>query len=301
VSVPRHASYSQVSSYLTCGKQFQLERVVGVKGKPALYFAGGTTFHLLAEQYDRGELDAWDVDAEVADVWEEVVAKEDTDLPVSEWLKAGRVSKAWPDREDAAVSWWLANLSIQIQAYIKWRAEHPEWTFWRAPGGFGPGSYDEGIELPVSFDVDGIPVVGAIDRVLVINGQLHIMDLKSGSREPEGTLQLAMYATALEAMYGIRPEWGSYYMSRKGDLSSPKFLGNWGTAQVHEAVRQYRRGVAAEVFIPHESNLCNGCRVAQWCTVRGGKDAAGVDPLSGSSHTHLPIVTTSTTKETSNA
>ena len=289
MSVPRHASYSQVSSYLTCGKQFQLERVVGVKGKPALYFAGGTTFHLLAEQYDRGEWDGSNVDAEVIRVWSETVAKEDTDLPVSEWLKAGRVSKAWPDRED--VAWWLANLSIQIQAYIKWRAEHPEFTFWDADSyGADP---ELAIELPVSFDVDGIPVVGAIDRVLVINGMLHIADLKSGSREPEGTLQLAMYATALEAMYGIRPEWGSFYMSRKGELSSPKYLGNWGTEQVHEAVRQYRRGVAAEVFIPHESNLCNGCRVAQWCTVRGGIDAAGVDPLSGSSHTYLPIVTVS--------
>jgi len=281
-----------VSSYLTCGKQFQLERVVGVKGKPALYFAGGTTFHVLAENYDRGEWDGSNVEAEVARVWDEEIFKEVTDLPTSEWLKAGRVSKVWPNREDG--EWWLASLPIQINAYIKWRAEHPAWTFWAAPDE-GEGAV-AGIELPVSFDVDGIPVVGAIDRVLVINGQLHIMDLKSGSREPEGTLQLAMYATALEAMYGIRPEWGSYYMSRKGDLSSPKYLGNWGTAQVHDAVRQYRRGVAAEVFIPHESNLCNGCRVAQWCTVRGGKDAAGVDPLSGSSHTYLPIVTVSSTE-----
>jgi hypothetical protein len=234
----------------------------------------------------------------VEQVWSDVVAKEATDLPTSEWLKAGRVSKVWPNREDE--EWWLASLPVQIENYITWRVQHPEWTIWEAPGLWVDPAY-QGIELPVSFDVDGIPVVGAIDRVLVINDQLHIMDLKSGSREPEGSLQLAMYATALEAMYGIRPEWGSYYMSRKGALTEPKYLGNWGTEQVHEAVRQYRRGVAAEVFIPHESNLCNGCRVNQWCTVRGGKDAAGVDPLSGNSHTQLPIVSISSTiKETSN-
>lgn len=47
-----YVSYSSFTSWLRCGKAFQLERILGVKAKPAWYFVGGSVVHTVTEQYD---------------------------------------------------------------------------------------------------------------------------------------------------------------------------------------------------------------------------------------------------------
>ena len=47
----QHRSFSAFTSWLRCGKAFQLERNLKAPSEPAWYFAGGSAFHLAAEKF----------------------------------------------------------------------------------------------------------------------------------------------------------------------------------------------------------------------------------------------------------
>ena len=47
----QHRSFSSFSSWVRCGKAWQLERLLHAVGEPAWWFAGGSAFHLAAEKY----------------------------------------------------------------------------------------------------------------------------------------------------------------------------------------------------------------------------------------------------------
>jgi hypothetical protein len=47
-----YVSYSSFTSWLSCAKQYQLERILGVSALPAWYFVGGSVVHAVTEQYD---------------------------------------------------------------------------------------------------------------------------------------------------------------------------------------------------------------------------------------------------------
>lgn len=49
----RPVSYSAFTSWLRCGKSYQLERILGIEGLPAWYFVGGSAVHTVTEEYDR--------------------------------------------------------------------------------------------------------------------------------------------------------------------------------------------------------------------------------------------------------
>lgn len=50
---PPHLSPSQISSMLTCGEQFRLQRVERVPQRPMWASIGGTVVHKLTEELDR--------------------------------------------------------------------------------------------------------------------------------------------------------------------------------------------------------------------------------------------------------
>jgi hypothetical protein len=47
----QHRSFSAFTSWLRCGKAFQLEREMKAPSEPAWWFAGGSAFHSAAETY----------------------------------------------------------------------------------------------------------------------------------------------------------------------------------------------------------------------------------------------------------
>lgn len=49
-----HRSFSQFTSWLKCGKAYQLERIVKVPTTPAWYFVGGSAIHDALEHYLKG-------------------------------------------------------------------------------------------------------------------------------------------------------------------------------------------------------------------------------------------------------
>lgn len=46
-----HRSFSSMTSWIKCGKAWQLERDFKIPSQPAWWFVGGTSFHLAVERY----------------------------------------------------------------------------------------------------------------------------------------------------------------------------------------------------------------------------------------------------------
>jgi len=46
-----HRSFSSFTSWLRCGKAWQLERGLQAPGEPAWWFVGGSAFHAAAEKF----------------------------------------------------------------------------------------------------------------------------------------------------------------------------------------------------------------------------------------------------------
>ena len=55
-TLPEHISYSAFSTYLTCGYQYYLGRLLEIKEEPSVWSVGGSAFHKATEMYDRSTL-----------------------------------------------------------------------------------------------------------------------------------------------------------------------------------------------------------------------------------------------------
>jgi hypothetical protein len=55
---PAYVSYSAFTSWLKCGKAYQLSRLLDVKENPAWWFAGGSAVHAATEVYDKALYEA---------------------------------------------------------------------------------------------------------------------------------------------------------------------------------------------------------------------------------------------------
>ncbi len=55
-TLPEHISYSAFSTYLTCGYQYYLGRLLEKQEEPSVWSVGGSAFHLATEMYDRETL-----------------------------------------------------------------------------------------------------------------------------------------------------------------------------------------------------------------------------------------------------
>ena len=51
--LPAHISYSAFTTFLTCGYQYYLGRLLKVPEEPSVWSAGGRAFHLAAENWDK--------------------------------------------------------------------------------------------------------------------------------------------------------------------------------------------------------------------------------------------------------
>ena len=257
-----HISFSSFTTWLDCGERFRLQRVENIQEDPAYYLAGGTAVHVGTEKFDemlfRGIGFFESVNGGVAAFqhsFEEALAAR----PGAAWRAAGRKTAAQPNGEDA--DFWRHSGVAQVQKYADWRSSFHNYTLWQTEAGI------PGIELAVDTTFTGdVLLKGYIDRVFSYNGQQVIVDLKSGSREPASPLQLAVYAIGMEKQYGIRPRFGAYYMTRKGELSAIVDLSVYTEAMLARWFRDFKRSVEAEVFIPHVTSMCGSCGVRQACT-----------------------------------
>jgi hypothetical protein len=191
--------------------------------------------------------------------WDETLKQQQkqSNYPVSDWKAGGRKTKANPDKENDI--WWKSNGPIMVERWIAWRnGEHP-YVLWEPT----PGT--AAIELGLNPIWNGVPVQMHIDRVMINpNGELVVIDLKTGSRNPTSDLQLAFYAAGIESIFGVRPKWGAYWMARNGGIKELVDLDEYTTESIIELVTKFDKARKDDIFLPN-LNHCVMCNVKDYC------------------------------------
>ena len=199
----------------------------------------------------------------------EVEAKSNTNP--HDWRKGGRVSKANPDKEDKV--WWDENGKKMLDDFIT-SYKNNSWKIWVTPQGI------PAIELGVNVTFGDVLIKGWIDLVFENpDGSLTVVDLKTGARTPDSSMQLGVYAAALEETFGLRPQYGAYYSARSGTLEPSAGIERWTYPVLTEMFRQFEAGVQAEIFLPIIGMSCGTCGVKDYCYSTGGQLAQIYDPL----------------------
>lgn len=269
-----YLSYSGLSTYLECGEKFRLTRVNKAPRSPAYWFAGGTAVHYGAEVYDLnvaldGNSHEVAMDAAIKGFhhsFQAEIAKANEENPGAEWRAGGRATKANPNKEDDW--WWALDGPIQVKQYCEWRQAHNLLNLWVTPDGTLAVELGYELTLPGSTT----PTRGYIDRVFQHKGtgELITVDLKSGSRVPADVTQLGLYSSAIEAKYGVRPQFAAYYMTRKAELTERVDLTRFNAGMLGQWLDKARVGIEAGVFLPHITSMCGTCEVRDLCYAKNG-------------------------------
>lgn len=269
--LPAHISYSALDTYISCGQRYYLSRIEKVAEQPAWWFVAGNAVHSATEEIDR----AYPSDAELAaaaatgpdtnvfsDAFDRAFQAEidrveqESNVPRSEWRSGGRASKAWPDKEN--YDWWVANGPAMVKS----------WVSWRLGSGWSIAEFDgnHAIEFEIDFPIgDDFFVRMIIDRVMVNgSGELAVIDLKSGSRSPSSDLQLAVYATGMDRMLGVRPQYGAYWMAREGTSTPLADLDHLSSDRVVSMLKMFDTARKSQIFLPNLKE-CHYCGVAEHC------------------------------------
>lgn len=289
VQVPSRLSWSAVSSYAECGERFRLERLFKVPKHSWWSTIAGTAIHEITEFIDRAVFagldleDAADMAPTFAAVFDRIAAdpREVPELGLKASQKRGMktiTEQGGPNGKDH--DWWLHWGPIYVQRYVRWRGARG-WEIAVMPDG------RPGIELGFRFEIDGMPVLGIIDRVFYDpeTESIILLDIKSG-KEPAGSLQLISYVMGLLAIYGLRVRYACYWMP-----SSPAYykgtegenvgrqsmlidVDDWSMERIEQMYRNANRGIRAGVFLPQVTSMCSGCTVRDYCfAVAGDKHA----------------------------
>lgn len=264
-----YLSYSSLSSWLDCGERFRLERVLDAPQENAWWFIGGDAVHKATEDCDiDGITSVADAHRYFNVVWQNSLSKlYDEGVDLNAIKAGGRKSAQWPNKEDRL--WWEANGAGMVANWVVWREQMfaQGWQF------LSMGEDRLAIEVPIEVQFDDVLVKGYIDRVLVSPfGEAVVVDLKSGSRVPASTLQLGIYALGMTDNYEVTPSLGGYYMTRQSNLTDLSSLLHYTRERVGAWFAAAKRGIEAEVFIPHVGPFCGTCSVAKYCTAVGGDD-----------------------------
>lgn len=285
MSLPAHVSHSQLTSWASrCQKAFFLERLAGAPEVPAWWLVGGSTVHEVTEELDRRGLE-FNLTPEVLnsklEIEELTLAKlnelagktsENTGVPESEWFTAGR-------GKGQGREYWEENAPGMVANYLTWRTRV----------GWEIGWLDEEpmIELDLSsffgaYLTPEVKVVGAPDRVMVLpNGELVIVDVKSGSSTPKTVMQQGLYATLLEISGSRRPRYGTFVkVKEEGGVHTPLApLGKYDERYFSQLFGAFRAQLETGMFLPNVGDNCRTCGVSAACYAADGSLSAKYDPL----------------------
>jgi hypothetical protein len=193
--------------------------------------------------------------------------EEKTGVPVDLWRSAGTKTKSNPFGEDLA--WWQDNGLDQVNAYWDWLHSLPSnWKIATMPDG------KPGIEWGVEVEFGGSLVKGFIDCIFEVDGELVLIDFKSGKKTPFGVIQLALYACAIERAHGVRPKWGGFYMTRKAEVEELVDLKWWRMPYFDYCFSAMNNSIESGYFMPIVSDACNwACSYQEQCVAVGGKES----------------------------
>jgi len=272
--LPKHLSFSQVGSMLHCGEQWRLSRGLHLPESPAWALVGGSAVHKASEFID------WDQETDpnsaFNNAFDDCITAEIDKAPdefknPDGWRASGRASKAWPNKEDE--TWWRANGPLFVGNWINWRRNSPL-EIWRDDDG------KLAVELEATVEIAGLPVKVFIDRVMTGPSGLVVVDLKSG-QPPKDGMQLAIYAHALNQVYGMDVQWGQYWMARDGASTVSYPVSEWPMERLAYVFKGVRTMQELGIFIPKRSPMCVSCGVRRYCLAFGGELAHEVPQLWG--------------------
>jgi len=271
-----HRSYSQVTSYLSCPKSYQLARVVRVPETPAWYLAAGSAVHACLEAItkdssNRGEilLPLWtnSFNDEIHNL------EERSSVSRHDWRTGGRKTKDKPNAED--YSFWVDEGLRQIQVFSQWFDDRLN-EGWSVPTFAG----NLACEIELNVDFGGVRIKGYADLIMELpTGELMVIDHKTGSRTPDTFQQLSLYAFAMEKLSLPKPALGAYFMTRKGELSTPTTFSQHDLDSITDTIVNVDKAIKAELFPARVTSMCKGCGVANYCVAVNGSLAKEFDPI----------------------
>lgn len=253
-----HLSYSSLSTLLTCGKQFELTRLVRAPKKPSVWLAGGLGVHGCTEDFDRAQLSRQRFDP--AESWrrnfmEAIDRLKQDDPDISTW------------RQKETVAEWMTLGPKLCVAYFKWRTDSP-WSIWVTPDG------EPAIELDTSGLLPGCPVEVKqyVDRVFVNNVTRtpFLVDIKTGTRQPENSLQFGVYRAGIEARYGVVVPQGAAFMNRKGQLGRVHDLAKYTPDYIGAQMGRAAQIIKGGNLIANPGGHCFFCDVSTSCHAKDG-------------------------------
>jgi len=275
LNIPEHLSYSQVSTILRCGEQYRLERGLGIKSRPMWAGVGGKAVHIVSEIFDRRLIEHGDVmsdddvRAEFHQQFGQQIQEDEhrSGVLCKEWYCSGRSSKAYPNKEDHR--WWEEHGPSFSLAWKSWRLTAP-WDVWIDNNG------RPAIEYEFDVVIGGQRVKGFIDRIMVHNGQLIVLDVKTNSREPDNTLQLGTYREAVWQQENTSADIGTYWMARSGATTMPKMLTEWTRERLDFTYAEADHRRKNNRLMASPSPMCTACGVRPFCFAVGGERAKEV-------------------------
>lgn len=259
-----HLSHSTFSTLSMCSEKFRLTKQVGLKEAPSWASVGGSAVHTTTENRDLlhhfGIVDS-DTPLDFQDVLDKEVALQEqrTGVPKSEWKMSGRA----PNKQGE--SWWRMEGPPMVQRWTDW-LDNTGYSIWLTPDG------EPGIEIELQGDLGGGPVTAFVDRVLVSDYGLGVVDLKSGTHTPDTALQLGTYAKLLSDRW---PEedfrWGAFFMNREGKCTPPEMLAQWRDRLELDYSIAWQQ-IHAELFLPSPGRHCDYmCGVKEYCRLMGNE------------------------------
>lgn len=264
----RYRSVSQLKQYERCPHSWYLARILKAWKRPAAWLPQGSAVHEAAEAWERsGRTMTLD---EAQDAFRDSYVKNVDEYceitPNFEWwFASGRYRGA----EDLVRRYKIG--LEQVEKYLAWYAGHPHEVIWIAPDG------TPGIEIGFDIELDGIPIRGFIDAVIVhqvepmMCGEIVVRDNKTGNN-PGDDFQLGVYGVALAEQFGIEPpEFGDYWMGRTGKPTYPYPISQWTRERVADKFWELEENIQAERFEPlPEPSKCNFCEVSYSCEYAAG-------------------------------
>lgn len=182
-----------------------------------------------------------------------------------DWRASGRVSKAWPRKQDR--SWWEHHGPLMVAGYARWR-EQSGWSI--AHAGEVPA-----IEMDVRGEIGNIQVEARFDVLYLDTGGMPILvDKKTSTSEPSSDEQLGLYKVLID-QNGLPPvRYGAFYMAREGNIGSLRDLSHYTERQFEWKFDDaWQRRNAGRFVANPGSSFCRICPLREFCFAVGGARA----------------------------
>jgi len=253
-----HVSYSTITSLAQCGVAWLIDHDAELGREiPAWWNVAGTAFHaytaaLESEIPGTPTQQAW---AEFLEVAADDASRESGGVAPASF----RAAKGGLENRE----WWLVEGFAMLEAWTRHYLGSSQFRVASDAAG------NRAIELPFELELDGVTLVGELDRVYWdnLNMRYWVPDLKTGGTRPDDALQLGIAAHAWAMLASSKPLGpeakmaGGFYMARAGshdlevdDLRAAYPLDHL-TYLAHAAMAQIKAGM----FLPRVSTKGLGC------------------------------------------